>query len=173
MVCQNITAQQIRICELTDQTSILFECSVKIVPQMQFNFVGKTFSLSFLILFTDLLCQIGSVTWLKLMTFSYLCFLPNKAKCEQITQDASTRHQSVLMSTFYLWSVVGLWRKRVQERNPDIVLPNDTFQLFLGDPKVFPNQRGYIIPLPSSGSAWGLFPSSSNPSVSKKMFSFQ
>lgn len=131
---------------------------VQIGPSTQFNFLGKAFSLSFPIPITDLLCQIGYVTWLKLMTFSYFFFFfkPNKAKCKQITQDTSMTNQSVLLSIFYCSFVVKLWRKQVQERSP----------AFPGGSQDIPrSERIYVIPQ-SSGSAWSLFPSSLNPSVS-------
>lgn len=65
-------------------------------------------------------------------------------------------NQSVLLSIFYCWCVVGLWRKQVQERSP--AFPGGS----QGIPK---SERIYMIP-PSSGSAWSLFPSSLNPCLS-------
>lgn len=38
---------------------------------------------------------------------------------------------------------------------PDLALPSNTFQLFLGDPKAFPHQMGCIISSPSCGSTSG------------------
>lgn len=43
----------------------------------------------------------------------------------------------------------------VEERNPNLPLPSDTFQLVLGDPEMFPCQRKYIIPLATSRSSPG------------------
>lgn len=45
---------------------------------------------------------------------------------------------------FYFLSIVGSWRLQVQQRNPNIPLTRDMFQLVLGDPKTFPGQSGFI-----------------------------
>lgn len=60
-------------------------------------------------------------------------------------------------STTYLWSGRGGSRLSI----PDILLPSSTFQLLLGDPKVFPGQVGYLVPPASSRSVPGSHPNCS------------
>jgi len=52
----------------------------------------------------------------------------------------------------YLSEVRKSQRQQIQKENPDIPLASDTFLLLLGDPKVFPGQKEYIILPVSSGS---------------------
>lgn len=59
---------------------------------------------------------------------------------------------------FFHLFVFEMWTQHAQERNPDILLHSDIFQLLLGDLK-YSGQRGCIIPAVSSGSAPGSSPS--------------
>lgn len=52
-------------------------------------------------------------------------------------------------------TVVRSWRQVVQETNPDMFFSSNALQLFLGNPKVFPDQRRHTTPPTSSWSSPG------------------
>jgi len=65
----------------------------------------------------------------------------------------------ICMSINFPLYEVGLQRQQVLEGSPGIPVPSDTLHLALGDPEVFPEQKGNIIPPMSSGSVPGPPPS--------------
>ncbi|XP_056134186.1 transcription factor 25 isoform X2 [Lampris incognitus] len=56
------------------------------------------------------------------------------------------------------FSWVGSWWQQAKEGTPDVPLPSNALQLFLGNPKAFPCQIGHVVPPANSGSTPGFPP---------------
>jgi len=61
------------------------------------------------------------------------------------------------LPSIYFLALINTGSPGQQQRCFDLPLPSHLLQLFLGDPKGFPNQPRGVISLASPGSAQGLF----------------